>query len=163
MKPHFHFDKKIISIVGNNGVGKTNLLDAIYYTCIGKSNFQASDKLIVKSDETFFRLESHYSNEAEKYQINIKISGSIKELEVNGSKVTKLSEHIGLIPVVITCPDDILRNLLTGNEERRNFVNNTIIQYDKLYLNHLNQYTKLLKQRNALLKDFTENIGSRFT
>lgn len=152
----FHFDKKIISIVGNNGVGKTNLLDAIYYTCIGKSNFQASDKLIVKSDETFFRLESHYSNEEEKYQINIKIRpGSIKELEVNGSKVTKLSEHIGLIPVVIICPDDIL-NLLTGNEERRNFVNNTIIQYDKIYLHHLNQYTKLLKQRNALLKDFTE-------
>lgn len=152
----FHFDKKIISIVGNNGVGKTNLLDAIYYTCIGKSNFQSSDKLIVKTDEEFFRIESLFKSNEDNYKINIKIKpGSIKELEVNGTKVTKLSDHIGLIPVVIICPDDIM-NLLMGNEERRNFINNTIIQYDKIYLNHLNTYNKLLKQRNALLKDFAE-------
>ncbi len=152
----FDFSNKVITITGQNGVGKTNLLDAIYYTCLGKSYTTNLDKNVAKHGQHFFRIESYFENETENYDITLKIKpGILKEIEINHIKITKLSEYIGKIPVVMVSPDDV-HTLLQGNEERRNFLNNVIVQYDAAYIDHLSFYNKLLKQRNALLKDFYE-------
>ena len=153
---YFDFHSKLVVIAGNNGVGKTNLLDAIYYTALGKSYFNATDKQVVRSDCNFFRLDALYNQEGKACRIVAKIkAGQLKEIEVNEAKIAKLSEHIGQVPIVMISPDDV-HFLLNGNEERRMFFNNTIVQYDKNYIDHLSMYNKLLKQRNALLKDFND-------
>ncbi len=152
----FDIQNKIVTITGDNGMGKTNLLDAIYYTCLGKSYTTALDKNVARHGQDFFRIESHFENETEKCSIVLKIKpGLLKEITVNHHKITKLSDYIGKIPVVMVSPDDV-HTLLVGNEERRNFLNNTIVQYDKTYIDHISLYNRLLKQRNALLKDFQE-------
>jgi DNA replication and repair protein RecF len=157
----FTFNHKLIAISGNNGVGKTNLLDAIYYTCLGKSHCTSSDKNVVRQNTDFFRLEATFSDGTSADQnsncnIVLKVKpGQLKEIEVDNVKITKLSEHIGKVPVVMISPDDV-HLLLQGNEERRSFLNNIIVQYDKAYIDHLSLYNRLLKQRNALLKDFLE-------
>jgi DNA replication and repair protein RecF len=152
----FTIHHKIITITGDNGMGKTNLLDAIYYSCLGKSYMTALDKNVARHSQDFFRIESHFENENEKCTIVLKVKpGLLKEIEVNQNKITKLSDFIGKIPVVMVSPDDV-HTLLQGNEERRNFLNNIIVQYDKAYIDQISLYNRLLKQRNALLKDFHE-------
>lgn len=152
----FDIANKIITITGDNGMGKTNLLDAIYYTCLGKSYTTALDKNVTRHGEDFFRIESSFSDVSGNCSIVLKVKpGHLKEIEVNRTKITKLSEYLGKIPIVMISPDDV-HTLLQGNEERRNFLNNVIVQYDHLYIDHLSLYNKLLKQRNALLKDFQE-------
>ncbi|MBK8700394.1 MAG: DNA replication and repair protein RecF [Saprospiraceae bacterium] len=154
---HFDFDSRVTIITGNNGMGKTNLLDAIYYAALGKSYFSFSDKSVVRTEAEFFRLVARYDDLSDAGgQIIVKVRpGLQKEVEVNGIKSVKLGDHIGLMPVVFITPDDV-HTLLSGNEERRIFLNNTIVQYDKQYIDHLTVYNKLLKQRNALLKDFQD-------
>lgn len=150
------FDTRIVAITGRNGVGKTNILDAIYYLCLGKSYFTSLDKNVVRYEADFFRLEADFSSGINNIKLVVKVKpSSVKEIEVNGVKVTKLTEHIGLIPIVIVSPYDV-HTLLHGNEERRIFVNNTIVQYDKIYLEHLSLYNRLLKQRNSVLKDYID-------
>jgi DNA replication and repair protein RecF len=150
----FFFDTYINCFYGLNGMGKTNILDAIYYLCLGKSYYTVLDKNIVRTGESFFRLEADFQSESRLNTIVSKVvPGSRKEFELNGTKLSSLEEYIGSNPVVFITPDDIF-TLLNGNEERRAFVNNIIVQYDVQYLTNLSFYNKLLKQRNALLKDF---------
>jgi DNA replication and repair protein RecF len=152
----FVFNHKLIAISGNNGVGKTNLLDAIYYSCLGKSHATASDKNVARQSTDFFRLEASFIDNDVACKIVLKVKpGHVKEIEVDNMKITKLSEHIGKVPIVMISPDDV-HLLLQGNEERRAFFNNIIVQYDKSYIDHLALYNRLLKQRNALLKDFQD-------
>ena len=152
----FFFDQNVIAVTGKNGLGKTNLLDSIYYACLGKSYFSSSDKMVVKKGEEFFRIEAIYEDVDGRRKVIIKVQPSkLKEIESEGFKLERLSDHIGEYPVVMIAPSDI-QTLLEGSEERRTFLNNCIVQYDKKYLHHLQYYTKLLKQRNALLKDFAE-------
>jgi DNA replication and repair protein RecF len=143
--------------VGNNGMGKTNLLDAVYYLCMGKSYFNTVDAQLVCHGQDFFRLEGHFIGEDRKEQIVVKvIPRKKKEVERNGVPYQKLSEHVGLLPVVMIAPDDTY--LVTeGSEARRRLVDNTLSQFDPQYLQHLIRYNKLLKQRNALLKQLAEN------
>jgi DNA replication and repair protein RecF len=150
----FFFNQYINCFYGLNGMGKTNLLDAIYYICLGKSYHTTFDKNIKKIDASFFRLEADFDYEDKHIAIVSKVvPGNLKEFEVNGSKLKSLDEYIGQNPIVFITPDDIF-TLLVGNEERRSFINNIIVQYDAKYLGHLALYNKLLKQRNALLKEF---------
>lgn len=140
-------------------MGKTNILDAIYYLCMSKSYFMASDKNVSKHGETFFRLEGEFDLEGKKEKIVAKIiPGKKKELERNDKPYTKLSEHIGLLPVVIITPDDTAI-ATEGSEIRRRFLDNTLSQLNKRYLTELIQYNKLLKQRNSVLKQFGEKGG----
>lgn len=137
-------------------MGKTNVLDAIYMLCLGKSYFSSSDNQIMKLGSTFFRLEGHIFKEGEFDKIIIKSqSGSRKDIEVLGKKLSRIKDHIGRYLCVIVAPDDI-HDLLNTSEERRNFMNNTLVQTDTSYLEDLMTYTTLLKQRNALLKSFHE-------
>ena len=145
--------------IGRNGMGKTNLLDAIYYLCMGKSYFNMPDSLAVNHGAGFFRLEGHFVKEGKTERIVAKvIPRKKKELERNGTPYRRLSEHVGLLPVVMIAPDDT--NLINeGSETRRRFLDNTLSQFDNHYLQQLITYGKVLQQRNALLKQFGENGG----
>lgn len=145
--------------IGKNGMGKTNLLDAIYYLCMGKSYFNLPDSLAAAHETSFFRLEGHFNLNGKKEQVAAKvIPRKKKELERNGAPYSRLSEHVGLLPVVMIAPDDT--NLITeGSETRRRFLDNTLSQLDNNYLQQLITYNKVLQQRNALLKQFGEDGG----
>ncbi|HRI33558.1 MAG TPA: DNA replication and repair protein RecF [Saprospiraceae bacterium] len=144
--PGFNF------IIGNNGVGKTNIMDAIYYACLSKSFFQASDKLVVQHNTDFFRLEADFINQDKIHQLIIKYKPqSLKELSWDDKIYTKASEHIGKIPVVMIVPDDVF-TFIHHSEDRRKFMDQTLVQIDSEYLQHLNNYNRILKQRNAALK-----------
>lgn len=140
--------------VGMNGMGKTNLLDAVYYLCMCKSHFGVNDRNVLRHSADFFRLEGIFKRTKKREKIVAKvIPGKRKEFERNDILYKRLVEHIGLLPVVIIVPDDT--QLATeGSEERRRFLDNTLSQLDPEYLKYLMSYNKLLKQRNALLKRF---------
>lgn len=155
------FSNRLNCLVGNNGMGKTNLLDAIYYLCMAKSHFNLADNGIVRHNEEFFRVEGHFVLQEKKEKIVAKvIPRKLKELERNDVGYAKLAEHIGLLPVVFIGPDDV-QLIREGSEERRRFLDNTLSQLDQRYLYELITYNKVLQQRNALLKTLAErNSGS---
>jgi DNA replication and repair protein RecF len=148
----FHFSPNINCLVGLNGMGKTNVLDAIYYACMSKSYFNMLDSHVVNLEETFFRLEMSIENEDRKDKLVVKMQPKkLKEFEVNGSKYEKITEHIGRFPVVMISPEDTL--LATeGSEARRKLMDNTLSQLSHEYLMALIQYNGILKQRAAALK-----------
>lgn len=146
--------ERLNCFVGRNGMGKTNLLDAVYYLCMCKSHFGLNDSLVRKHGEDFFRLEGNFVKEEKKEKVVAKvIPRKKKAFERNDAQYDRLMDHIGLLPVVMVAPDDtaIARE---GSEERRRFLDNTLSQLDRLYLRHLVKYNRLLQQRNALLKQF---------
>ncbi len=152
------FSSRLNCFVGLNGMGKTNLLDAIYYLCIGKSYFAGNDRNVVQRncEANFFRLDGQFLRKDKKERIVAKvIPGKRKEIERNQVQYQRLSEHLGLLPVVIIAPFDV-QLALEGSEARRKFLDNTLSQLQPEYLRQLIQYNKLLHQRNALLKRFTE-------
>jgi DNA replication and repair protein RecF len=152
-KLEFTFSKKVNCFIGNNGVGKTNILDAIHYMCLTKSYFNSTDQQNIRFTHDFMRLEAGTSIGNDAYNIVCKLpAGKKKDFSVNEIAYRKMSDHIGLMPVVMIAPDD--NQLIIGNsEERRKFIDNTISQVDREYLEHLILYNKYLEQRNALLKN----------
>lgn len=151
----FQFDERIVGICGNNGVGKTNLLDAIHYLCFTKSYF-TRDTLNIQNGQQGFRVDGdvEIENKKEKAVCILRETGK-KEFCVNDSYYEKFSEHIGHFPCVIIAPDDI-QIITDGSEERRRFLDALLSQIDKVYLQHLINYNKILLQRNSLLKSFFE-------
>src|SRR5215203_631981 len=151
----FQFNERIIGICGNNGVGKTNLLDAIHYLCFTKSYF-TRDMLNIQSGHQGFRVDAELelNNKKEKAVCILRETGK-KEFSINDSAYEKFSEHIGRYPCVIIAPDDI-QIITDGSEERRRFLDALLSQIDKDYLQHLINYNKILAQRNSLLKSFYE-------
>lgn len=153
----FDFQPKINCFVGNNGVGKTNILDAIYYLSFAKSYFNTVAIQNIKHDASFFIIEGDYliDDRTEKIVCSLK-KGQKKILKRNDKTYEKFSEHVGQFPLVIISPAD--RDLVTeGSEARRKFMDGVISQQNKLYLNDLISYNKVLTQRNALLKYFAAN------
>jgi DNA replication and repair protein RecF len=147
------FSKKVNCFIGNNGVGKTNILDAIHYICLTKSYFNATDQQNIHFGSDFMRLQAGISISDQENQIVCKLPlGRKKDFSVNDLAYKKMSDHIGLMPVVMIAPDDN-QLILGSSEERRKFLDNTISQVDKEYLEHLILYNKYLDQRNALLKN----------
>ena len=144
--------QKLNCFVGDNGMGKTNLLDAIHTLCLAKSHFQTSDQNLVKTAETFFRLEAVFERAGELEEIVIKYKLRAKKiLERNRIAYKKISEHIGLLPLVIIAPDDI-QLILDGSEERRKYLDLSLVQLDPEYTKALMLYNQILEQRNALLR-----------
>ena len=153
----FDFQEKINCFVGNNGVGKTNVLDAIYYLSFAKSYFNSVAIQNIKHQEDFFMIEGEYllNDRNEKIVCSLK-RGNKKVLKRNGKSYEKFSEHIGKLPLVIISPAD--RDLVTeGSDTRRKFIDGVISQQNKHYLQNLIAYNKVLSQRNALLKYFAAN------
>lgn len=151
----FRFNERIVGICGNNGLGKTNLLDAIHYLCFTKSYF-TRDTLTIQNGQQGFRVDGslELSDKKEKAICILRETGK-KEFLVNDAAYEKFSEHIGRYPCVIIAPDDI-QIITDGSEERRRFLDALLSQIDKDYLQHLINYNKILLQRNSLLKSFYE-------
>ncbi|PWK17676.1 DNA replication/repair protein RecF [Xanthomarina spongicola] len=153
----FAFNNKINCFVGNNGVGKTNVLDAIYHLSFGKSYFNPIASQNIKHDEAFFVINGDYEKEdkTEKIVISLK-KGQKKIIKRNSKAYERFSDHIGFLPLVIISPAD--RDLITeGSTTRRKFMDSVISQSDKQYLDNLINYNKILVQRNSLLKYFALN------
>lgn len=152
----FDFTERIIGICGKNGVGKTNLLDAIHYLCFTKSYFTRLDGNNVQHGSSGFRLEGNLllQDKPEKAVCILRETGR-KEFLVNDAAYDKFSHHIGRYPCVVIAPDDA--ELITGDsKERRGFLDALLCQLDTAYLQQLIIYKKVLEQRNSLLKTFAE-------
>ncbi|MEO5787935.1 MAG: DNA replication/repair protein RecF [Gelidibacter sp.] len=154
---NFTFDQKINCFVGANGIGKTNVLDAIYHLSFGKSYFNPLASQNIRHGEDFFVIEGVFEKDDREEKIVVSLKKGQKKVIKRNSKVyEKLSDHIGFIPAVIISPAD--RDLIIeGSETRRKFIDSVISQSDKNYLNQLINYNKVLQQRNALLKYFALN------
>jgi DNA replication and repair protein RecF len=154
---NFEFDHKINCFVGQNGIGKTNVLDAIYHLSFGKSYFNPIATQNIKHGEDFFVIEGSFEkNEREEKIVCSLKKGAKKVIKKNSKAYDKLSDHIGFLPLVIISPSD--RDLITeGSETRRKFIDGVISQSDKSYLQTLLKYNKILAQRNSLLKYFAAN------
>ena len=152
----FDFSEKIIGICGRNGVGKSNLLDAVYYLCFTKSYFTKTDSANVHRGLQGMRIEGNFvkSGIAEKI-VCILRENNKKEVQRNSEDYKRLSHHIGQFPVVMIAPDDV--ELVTGNSDvRRRYMDMLLCQLDHQYLQSLIDYNKVLQQRNSLLKAFAE-------
>jgi DNA replication and repair protein RecF len=146
------FSPKINCFIGNNGMGKTNLLDAIYYLSFCKSFTNPADMQNIRHDADFFVLQGYYTRgkSAEEVYCGLKRRQK-KQFKLNKKEYERLSDHIGFLPLVIISPaDSTLVN--EGSEERRRFLDSVISQYNKRYLSELIRYNKALLQRNTLLK-----------
>jgi DNA replication and repair protein RecF len=158
----FEFSDSVVGICGKNGVGKTNLLDAIHYLCFTRSYFSRTDANTAQQGKNGFRLEGNFRlhDKPEKAVCILRETGK-KEFLINDQPYDKFSKHIGHYPCVVIAPDDAL--LITGgSEERRKFLDSLLSQLDAGYLQHLITYTKVLQQRNALLKAFAESGSQNF-
>lgn len=151
------FSPRVNCFVGDNGAGKTNILDAIYYLSFCKSYFNLSDQDNIKRDELLFLINGIYQRNEEEENVFCGIKqNEKKQFKRNKKEYSRFSDHIGLFPLVIVSPYDT--NLISdGSEERRKFINGVISQYDKTYLNDVINYNRIIKQRNALLKNFSRN------
>lgn len=150
-------DSRVIGICGPNGVGKTNLLDAIYLSCLTKSYFHSTDMVNFRSPVDGFRIEAHFEKDQQPAEIVfIQREKGKKEISLNGVPLAKRTELIGHLPVVMVAPDDI--EIINGSGEvRRKFIDAIISQIDTVYLEKLIVYNKLMQQRNSLLKQMAEN------
>ena len=156
----FVFDNKINCLVGNNGVGKTNILDSIFHLCIGKSYFNLRNDQIINKKKDFMLIEGDFicNDKNEKIVCSLKRGGK-KVLKRNNKAYKKLSGHFGLIPVVLISPYDT--DLINdGSLERRKFIDSIISQNNKTYLNQLIDYNKIIQNRNKLLKNSNYNTKS---
>ncbi len=154
---NFEFVDKINCFVGKNGIGKTNVLDAIYHLSNGKSYFNPQTVQNIKHGEDFFVIDGEFEINDRNEMITCSLKKGLKKvLKRNGKVYDKFSEHVGFIPLVIISPAD--RDLIIeGSETRRKFMDSVISQLDSEYLKQLIQYQKIISQRNALLKYFALN------
>lgn len=147
-----NFSKTVNAFVGNNGAGKTNLLDAIHYLCLCKSYFNPIDSQQIKTGEELFLVQGDFDRDDKKEKISCGLKRNQKKsFKRNKKEYDKLADHIGLFPVVMISPYDI-NLIMDGSEERRRFIDNVISQTDSRYLDQLITYNKHLLNRNALLK-----------
>jgi DNA replication and repair protein RecF len=148
------FDTKLNAICGNNGTGKTNLLDAIHYLCLTKSHFNTIDTQNIREGEPYFTIGGTFHKNASTEKIFCGLSGTNKKvLKRNDVSYDKLNEHIGLLPIILNAPADSA--IISGSSaERRKFIDSTLSQTDAVYLASLIKYNRFLEQRNAQLKLF---------
>lgn len=148
------FSPNINCISGNNGEGKTNLLDSIYYISMTKSAFAASDKFNLRHGAEEFSLAGTYRMEnglSSRFALKMTSKGE-KKVRRDDKPYQKISEHIGVLPVVLVSPADVSMVSESG-EERRRFVNSVLSQMDREYMSAMQQYNRLLLQRNTMLKE----------
>ena len=155
------FSPKVNCFIGHNGVGKTNVLDAIHYLSFCRSSISNTDSQVIRHGEEFFMLEGRYATDEGEPEIvycGMK-RGTKKHFKRNGKEYRRLSEHIGLIPIVMVAPADNM--IIDGqSEERRRLMDMVISQLDHAYIDHLSRYTKALQQRNSLLRQDEEPDAS---
>ena len=154
----YELDPKINCFVGDNGVGKTNILDAVYHLSMGKSYFNVKNDQLINKGKDYMLVDGVFelNNKNESIVFSLKI-GEKKVLKRNGKPYKKFSNHIGLIPVVLISPYD--NDLINeGSSERRKFIDSIISQNDKEYLINLIAYTRVIQNRNKLLKQYNRSV-----
>jgi DNA replication and repair protein RecF len=147
------FSPKVNCLLGNNGMGKSNLLDAIHYMSFCKSFSGVTDAMLMRREQDFCMIQARYERRGIDEDVLMGMAkGRRKTLKRKGKEYAKLSEHIGKFPLVMVSPQDI--DLIRGtSEERRRLMDMVISQGDQLYLDHLIRYNRALEQRNKLLRD----------
>ena len=158
-KVELNFINKINIIIGGNGAGKTNILEAIYLNSLTKSFRANNDAELIKFDKEFLTIMTTIKDDSYNENVLYNIDKLSKKIYLNSSKVTKLSEYIGKYPVVISTPEDVLM-IKTSPSTRRDVLNISICQFNKEYFKTLNEYNKLLKLRNDYLKRILINYIS---
>ncbi len=149
------FSKTVNAFVGNNGAGKTNLLDAIHYLCLCKGYFNPIDSQQIKTNEDLFLIQGDFERQEKNEKITCGVKrNQKKQFKRNKKEYDKLASHIGLFPLVMISPYDTAI-IMEGSEERRRFMDNVISQTDAHYLDELILYNKHLLNRNALLKQIS--------
>ncbi|MGB0424067.1 MAG: DNA replication/repair protein RecF, partial [Flavobacteriales bacterium] len=151
------FSSEVNCLVGNNGSGKTNVLDAIYYLSYCKGYFNPVDSQNIKHEEQFFLIQGEFEKGEHVDKIHCAVKrGQKKKFSRNKKDYERLADHFGLYPAVMIAPNDtdLIRE---GSDVRRKFMDRVISQYSRAYLDDLIQYNKVLLQRNNLLKFFGEN------
>lgn len=157
------FDEGTNILYGNNAQGKTNVLEAIFLSATTKSHKGSKDKEIINFDEEESHIRTYFDRNGIEYCIDMHLRRhKSKGIAINGQKIKKASELIGLLNVVFFSPED-LSIIKNGPSERRRFVDIELCQLDKYYVYNLNQYNKIINQRNKLLKDFNMNTDLRDT
>ena len=163
LKNTLKFSPQLNGIMGLNGSGKTNILDAIHYLSLTKSAVQSSDSLNISHGQDFFAIKGSFQIEEKSLEVRCTFeAGKKKLLYQNGKVLDRISEHVGLITLVLIAPDDT-ELIKGGSEGRRKFFDGLISQLDHPYLDQLIRYHHFLKQRNALLKQFAETGRRDFT
>lgn len=146
------FSSRIVGICGPNGIGKTNLLDAIYYLCFTKSYFGRSDSQHAQQGATGFRIEGSFKKDHDTISVTcILRENGKKEFLWDNEPYEKFAHHIGKLPCVIIAPDDV-QIITGGSEERRRMLDALLSQLDAAYLQQLVDYNRVLQQRNSYLK-----------
>lgn len=143
--------------VGNNGAGKTNILDAVHYLSICKSYMNVIDRQNIRFDQPFFSIQGLWHKEEQEINIHCAVKiGAKKVFRRNKKEYEKLADHIGQFPAVMISPYD--RDLISeGSELRRKWMDGIIAQFDRKYLECIQRYSRVLEQRNALLKNMAEH------
>ena len=146
------FCPRINCFIGNNGSGKTNLLDAVHYLSFTKSYFGAADRENIRYGQEFFSLNGRYAGEDIEMEVNlVQRKGQRKILKCNQKEYDRMSDHVGRIPLIMISPQD--QELIYGGSElRRRFLDSVIAQFSRPYLENLIRYNRTLEQRNRLLK-----------
>ena len=157
------FCNNVNCLVGNNGVGKTNLLDALYYLSFCKSYFNPVDGQNIRQNQDFFAIHGYYlglpsaADPCSPVQVSLSLKkGQAKHLKFGGKPVGAFAEHVGRIPLVIITPSD-QQLIIGGSDLRRKFVDGIISQVNRSYLQNLLRYQKAVEQRNRLLKTFADD------
>ena len=146
------FSSKINAITGNNGAGKTNILDAIYLLANAKSYFNSIDQQIIQFEKDFFTVTGKFQDDSNDFDLILNFGKNTKKsIKKNGKLYKRIIDHIGNIQTVFITPNDISL-IYEGSEERRKFLDFTISQLNTVYLNNLVEYRKVIDQRNSFLK-----------
>lgn len=146
------FDHKVNVILGENAQGKTNLMEAIYVMAFTKSHRTPRDKELIQWDAEYGKIKGRVFKKNRSIPLEVIFSAKGKKAKFNHIEQRRLSDYIGSLNVVMFAPEDL--NLVKGSpQERRRFIDMEIGQIEPVYIYHLNQYQKILRQRNALLKD----------
>ena len=149
------FSDKINCFHGNNGSGKTNILDAIHYLSFTKSYFLNQDILNIKHDESFFSVRGKFFKNEKNEIVHCSIKNPGKKIfKINNSQYNRFSDHIGLFPLVLISPTDV-NLIIDGSDVRRKYIDSVISQFNPQYLEHLIKYNRIIKQRNVKLKQLS--------
>ena len=145
------FNKKLNIIIGDNAQGKTNILESIYFLSITKSYRTSDDSVLIKNNKEFFKISAKIKENNVPKKLDAFFNKTNKMLYLNDNLEKKISKFIGILNVIICCPEDI--NIIKGAPtDRRNFLNIELSKISQAYLNKYNEYNKLLRMRNDYLK-----------